>query len=64
MHTAFGVEEEKKVIIYKCAKSKLNPKILPGYIFKNKGKTFVKCLKESVEIKSCSTKLKDKNLLI
>ena len=55
---------KKKVIIYKSAKSKLNPKILPGCIFKNKGKTFVKCFKESVEIKSCSTKLKDKNLLI
>ncbi len=55
---------KKKVVIYKCAKSKLKPKIPPGYVFKIGGKTFVKCFKQSVEIINCSTKLKDRNLLI
>lgn len=52
------------MVIYKCAKSKLKPKIPPGYVFKIGGKTFVKCFKQSVEIINCSTKLKDRNLLI
>ena len=56
---SFIANTAKRVLIFKCKLSNLNPNILPGKVFRRKDKFFVKCKNRSVQILKSTRKLNE-----